>query len=296
VQGLEVIGPERLKEIEPYANGLKALHVPTTGIIDFARVALAFAENIQRRGGEIFTSQQVKNIVPGDGGLIIETSASTVRSKYLINCAGLFSDHLARMMAQHRERETVATEDIRIVPFRGEYYKIVPERQFLVTGLIYPVPDPRFPFLGVHFTQTIHGEVEAGPNAVLALDREGYRKRDVKLQHAWEIISYRGFWSLARKYWRTGLEETYRSISKRAFVRALQRLVPDVRGDDLMPGGAGVRAQAVSPTGALLDDFVIRQTGNAIHVLNAPSPGATASLAIGKKIVEMAAKVFSLPD
>jgi L-2-hydroxyglutarate oxidase LhgO len=296
VQRLEMIGPERLKEVEPHANGIKALYVPTTGIIDFTKVALAFAEKIQHRGGEILTAQEVKNIVPTNGGLIIETSASTFHSKYLINCAGLFSDHLARMMAQHRKPETSVIEDIRIVPFRGEYYRIIPERQFLVKGLIYPVPDPRFPFLGVHFTRTVHGEVEAGPNAVLALAREGYQKTDLKLQHAWEIISYRGFWSIARKYWRTGLEETYRSINKRSFVKALQRLVPDVRADDLVPGGAGVRAQAVSSSGTLLDDFVIRQIGNAIHVLNAPSPGATASLAIGQRIVEMAAEAFSLQD
>jgi L-2-hydroxyglutarate oxidase LhgO len=296
LQGLEMIGPERLKEIEAHANGIRALYAPMTGIIDFTRVAQAYAQRIQDMGGEILTSHEVKNIVQGDGGLIIETCSGEFRSKYLINCAGLFSDHVAWRMARDSAPKIGVEADLQIVPFRGEYYTITPEKRFLVRGLIYPVPDPRFPFLGVHFTRTIHGEVEAGPNAVLALAREGYRKRDINIYHAWQIFSYRGFWSLARKYWRTGLGEIHRSISKRAFVKALQRLIPDVRDDDLIPGGAGVRAQAVSATGALIDDFVIKQTGNAIHVLNAPSPGATASLAIGKKIVDIAQKAFSLPD
>lgn len=289
VQGLEMIGPERLKEIEPHANGIKALRAPSTGIINFTKVAQAYATRIRKMGGEIRTSQQVRNIVPADGELLIETSSAEFRSKFLINCAGLFSDRVARMMSRSRP-ET----DLRIIPFRGEYYMIVPEKRHLVRGLIYPVPDPRFPFLGVHFTRTIHGDVEAGPNAVLALAREGYRKTDVDFSHAWQILSYKGFWSMAGKYWKMGMEEMYRSISKPAFVKALQRLLPDIRSEDLVPGGAGVRAQAVSATGALLDDFVIEQTGNAIHVLNAPSPGATASLAIGQNIVEMAAKAFSL--
>ncbi|TAK05431.1 L-2-hydroxyglutarate oxidase [bacterium] len=289
VQGLEMIGPERLKEIEPCANGIKALRAPSTGIIDFAKVAQAYATRIRKMGGEIRTLQEVKNIVPADGGLAIETSSAEFRSKFLINCAGLFSDRVARMMSRSRP-ETA----LRIIPFRGEYYMIVPEKRHLVRGLIYPVPDPRFPFLGVHFTRTIHGGVEAGPNAVLALAREGYRKTDVNFFHAWQILSYKGFWSMAGKYWKMGMEEMYRSFSKPAFVKALQRLLPDIRSEDLVPGGAGVRAQAVSATGALIDDFVIEQTGNAIHVLNAPSPGATASLAIGEKIVEMAAKAFSL--
>jgi len=285
VEGLEMIGPERLREIEPYANGIRALYSPTTGIIDFTKVAEAYAARIRTLGGEILTSQEIKQMVPGGGGLILHTSSREIRSRYLINCAGLHSDQVARMMGR---------EELRIVPFRGEYYRIIPERQFLVKGLIYPVPDPRFPFLGVHFTRTIHGDVEAGPNAVLAFAREGYQKKDVDLRDLWETLSYRGFWVLAKKHWRMGLEEWRRSLSKRAFVRALQRLVPDIRAEDLNSGGAGVRAQAVSPTGNLLDDFVITQTGNAIHVLNAPSPGATASLAIGKRIVEMAGNAFTL--
>lgn len=292
VEGLEMIGPERLKEIEPHAAGIKALYAPTTGIIDFTEVARAYAARIRDRGGEILTSQEVKNIVPVEGALRIETSAQEFRSDYLINCAGLFSDRLARIMGCSDLYDS--DPEVRIIPFRGEYYKLVPERRFLVKGLIYPVPDPSFPFLGVHFTRSIHGEVEAGPNAVLAFAREGYSKRDINARDLWEILRHKGFRSLARKYWRTGLEETYRSFSKRAFTRALQRLLPEIRAGDLAPGGAGVRAQAVSSTGALIDDFVIEQTGNAIHVLNAPSPGATASLAIGKRIVEIAAKAFSL--
>lgn len=287
VEGLEMIGPERLKEIEPHATAIKALYAPTTGIIDFTRVAQAYARRIRSQGGEILTSHEVKKIAPREGGLAIETPRGEFHSRHLINCAGLYSDHVAGMMGR---------SDLRIIPFRGEYYKIAPERQFLVKGLIYPVPDPRFPFLGVHFTRTIHGDVEAGPNAVLAFAREGYRKKDIDLRDLWSTFSYRGFWSLAGNHWRMGLEEMYRSISKRAFVKALQRLMPDIREDDLIAGGAGVRAQAVAPTGALLDDFEITQADNAIHVLNAPSPGATSSLAIGKKIVEIAARAFSLEN
>jgi L-2-hydroxyglutarate oxidase LhgO len=296
VPGLEMIGPERLREIEPYANGIQAVYSPATGIIDFTQVAQAYATTVQEQGGQILTSCEAKDILQREDGLVIETSAGEFRSQYLINCAGLFSDKLARMMARKDKPEIRGEEDIRIIPFRGEYYTITSERRYLVRGLIYPVPDPRFPFLGVHFTRTVHGEVEAGPNAVLAMAREGYRKSDINAREAWQILSYRGLWSLAGKYWKTGLGEIYRSFSKQAFVRALQRLVPAVTAEDLAPGGAGVRAQAVSTSGALIDDFVIRQTGNAIHVLNAPSPGATASLAIGKKIVDIAEKAFSLDD
>lgn len=294
VRGLELIGPERLKEIEPHATGIRALCAPTTGIIDFTRVAQAYAARFQSLGGEIRTSQEVKKIVPGDGGLVIEASAGEFPSRYLINCAGLFSDKVARLMAETARANGPYEEALRIVPFRGEYYRLAPERRFLARGLIYPVPDPRFPFLGAHFTRTVKGEVEVGPNAVLAMAREGYRKTDIDLSHVLRVFAYKGFWRLAIRYWRMGMQEMHRSFSKRAFVRALQQLIPEVRVDDFIPSGAGVRAQAVSPTGALVDDFVIRQNGNAIHVLNAPSPGATASLAIGEKIVEMAARAFSL--
>jgi len=296
VQGLEIIGPERLKEIEPHTAGIRALYAPTTGIIDFIGVAQAYATRIQSLGGEIRTSHEVKNIVQGSGGLIIETPSGEFRSKHMINCAGLFSDQIGRMIGRYKDSEIAGEGDLRIVPFRGEYYKVIPERHFLVNRLIYSVPDPELPFLGIHFTRTLRGDVEVGPNAVLAFAREGYRKTDVNLSDIWGILSYRGFWSMARMHWKSGLGEMYRSISKRAFVKALQRLIPDMQPNDLVPSRAGVRAQAVSATGALFDDFALSQTGNVIHVLNAPSPGATASLAIGKRIVDMAAEAFSLQN
>jgi L-2-hydroxyglutarate oxidase LhgO len=292
VPGLEMIGPERLQEIEPYARGIRAVYSPATGIIDFIQVAQAYARRVQGQGGEILTSQEVKKILQREDELIVQSSSAEFSSRYLLNCGGLFSDRIALMMAQAGSQSP--DPEVRIVPFRGEYYRLIPEKRSLVRGLIYPVPDPRFPFLGVHFTRTIHGDVEAGPNAVLAFAREGYRKTDINARDLWEILSYKGFRSLARKYWRTGMEESYRSLSKRAFANALQRLVPDIETEDLMSGGSGVRAQAIASSGALLDDFVIRRIGKAIHVLNAPSPGATASLAIGKRIVEMAAQAFAL--
>ncbi len=286
VVGLEMIGPERLREIEPHATGIKSLYVPTTGIIDFPRVAHTYAHLVQERGGEIRTRHQVQKIVHTHTGGVLETSQGAVQSRFLINCGGLFSDRLARMAG--------ATLDLQIVPFRGEYYTIAPQRRGLVKNLIYPVPDPALPFLGVHFTRTIEGMVEAGPNAVLAFAREGYRKTDIVLHDFRETLTFPGFWRMARKYWETGLGEMYRSFSKRAFLQALQRLLPALTLDDLQPGGSGVRAQAIATNGALVDDFVISVTGNILHVLNAPSPGATASLAIGRLIVEKAAQAFAL--
>jgi len=291
VPGLQLIGPERLKEIEPHARGVRAIHSPATGIIDFVQVAEAYAKNVRASGGDILTSRTVKYISSSRNEMIVGTGREEFRGRFLINCGGLFSDRIAQMTAK-----PFARIDVQIIPFRGEYYKIAPEKNALIRGLIYPVPDPRFPFLGVHFTRSIHGYVEAGPNAVLAFAREGYRKTDFNPRDLWETLSFSGFRSVARRYWRMGLEEQYRSLSKRAFTRALQRLVPAIGIDDLQPGGAGVRAQAVAADGALLDDFVIRQTGNTIHVLNAPSPGATASLAIGENIVATAASAFRLRD
>jgi L-2-hydroxyglutarate oxidase LhgO len=293
VPGLEMIGPERLGEIEPNARGIRAVYSPATGIIDFTQVAGAYARRVRELGGEVRTLREVKNIVHREGELIVQTSQEEIHTRYLLNCGGLFSDRIARMTA---EPGHTAAIDVQIVPFRGEYYKIAPERGSLIKGLIYPVPDPRFPFLGVHFTRSIHGYVEAGPNAVLAFAREGYRWTDINLRDLRETLSFSGFRAVAKKYWKMGLEENYRSLSKRAFTKALQRLVPAITGDDLTPGGSGVRAQAVASDGALLDDFVIKQTGNAVHVLNAPSPGATASLAIGERIVATAAQAFSLHD
>ncbi len=290
LKDLQIIGTERLKELEPHATGIKGLHVPETGIIDYKKVAAAYAEKIRDAGGDIRLSQRVVGILDRPEEIVLQTSGGDYRTKHLINCCGLQSDIVAQMMGGANNSE----EEHRIIPFRGEYYKIAPERQFLVRNLIYPVPDPTFPFLGVHFTRMARGGVEAGPNAVFAYAREGYRHTDINLSDLWRTISFKGFWAITGKYWQTGFGELYRSLSKSAFVRALQKLLPEIRENDLVPGGAGVRAQAVSASGALVDDFVIKQTRKAIHVLNAPSPGATASLAIGQQICEMAEKNFEL--
>jgi L-2-hydroxyglutarate oxidase len=290
LKDLEIIGPEKLKELEPHATGIKGLHVPETGIIDYKKVAAAYAEKIRDAGGDIRLSQRVVGILDRPEEIVLQTSGGDYRTKHLINCCGLQSDIVAQMMGGDNNSE----EEHRIIPFRGEYYKIAPERQFLVRNLIYPVPDPTFPFLGVHFTRMARGGVEAGPNAVFAYAREGYRHTDINLSDLWRTISFKGFWAITGKYWQTGFGELYRSLSKSAFVRALQKLLPEIRESDLVPGGAGVRAQAVSASGALVDDFVIKQSRKSIHVLNAPSPGATASLAIGQQICEMAEKNFEL--
>jgi L-2-hydroxyglutarate oxidase len=290
LKDLQIIGPERLKELEPHATGIQGLHVPETGIIDYKKVAAAYAEKIRDAGGDIRLSQRVVGILDRPEEIVLQTSGGDYRTKYLINCCGLQSDIVAQMMGGANNSE----EEHRIIPFRGEYYKIAPERQFLVRNLIYPVPDPTFPFLGVHFTRMARGGVEAGPNAVFAYAREGYRHTDINLSDLWRTISFKGFWAITGKYWQTGFGELYRSLSKSAFVRALQKLLPEIRESDLVPGGAGVRAQAVSASGALVDDFVIKQSRKSIHVLNAPSPGATASLAIGQQICEMAEKNFEL--
>ena len=290
LKDLQIIGPERLKELEPHATGIQGLHVPETGIIDYKKVAAAYAEKIRDAGGDIRLSQRVVGILDRPEEIVLQTSGGDYRTKYLINCCGLQSDIVAQMMGGGNNSE----EEHRIIPFRGEYYKIAPERQFLVRNLIYPVPDPTFPFLGVHFTRMARGGVEAGPNAVFAYAREGYRHTDINLSDLWRTISFKGFWAITGKYWQTGFGELYRSLSKSAFVRALQKLLPEIRESDLVPGGAGVRAQAVSASGALVDDFVIKQSRKSIHVLNAPSPGATASLAIGQQICEMAEKNFEL--
>jgi L-2-hydroxyglutarate oxidase LhgO len=285
VPGLRVLAPEELREIEPHAVALRALHSPHTAIVDFTRVASAMARRLENAGVEIRTAAALVSVQRAEGRLNLETSRGLARSRYAINCAGLYADQVARSMG--------AETDVRIIPFRGEYYTLRPG-QSVVRGLIYPVPDPRFPFLGVHFTKRITGEVEAGPNAVLAFAREGYRMRDIRLRELAQTLGFAGFWRMAAKYWRMGLGEFQRSLSKRAFWHGLQRLVPDIREDDLLPGGSGVRAQAVSADGSLLDDFSIVESPNAIHVLNAPSPGATASIAIGGHIAELAANSFEL--
>lgn len=283
VAGIEEIGAERLREIEPHAAGIKALWVPGTGIVDFGAVARKYAELITAAGGDIRTSARVVGI-RATGGLstsetVLLTTAGEIRAKTVINCGGLHCDRIARLGG--------AKPDARIIPFRGEYYKLKPDADYLVRGLIYPVPDPRFPFLGAHFTRMIGGGVECGPNAVLAFKREGYSRFSFSARDALETFLFSGFWRLAAKHWRTGLGELHRSYSKAAFVRALQKLVPELRAEHLDDGGAGVRAQAVEPAGVLVDDFRILREGNVIHVLNAPSPAATASLAIGEQLAEM---------
>ncbi len=285
VAGLEMIGPERLREIEPHAAGIRALYAPQTGIIDYVRVAEQYAALVQEAGGEIRCAQQVQKIVSTDGQLVVETATDTIRTRAVINCGGLQCDRIARLAG--------AEPALQIVPFRGEYYTLAPPKRALVNNLIYPVPDPAFPFLGVHFTRTMTGEREAGPNAVLAFAREGYQWADLIPQDIWETLRFSGFRAIARQYWQTGLGEIYRSLSKSAFLRALQRLLPELQAADLLPGGSGVRAQAISADGTLVDDFVITSSPHAIHVLNAPSPGATASLAIGQQIVRQAAQAFS---
>ncbi len=292
LKGLEIIGPERLKEIEPHATGIKGLFVPETGIVDYRKVTAAYADKVRDANGDIRLSQRVVGILDRSDEIILQTSGGDYRTKYLINCCGLQSDIVAQMMSG--TKKVTDEEEHRIIPFRGEYYKIAPAREHLVKNLIYPVPDPTFPFLGVHFTRMARGGVEAGPNAVFAYAREGYRHSDINLADLWRTVSFSGFWAITAKYWQTGFGELYRSLSKAAFVRALQKLLPEIRESDLVPGGAGVRAQAVSASGALVDDFIIKQSQRAIHVLNAPSPGATASLAIGQQISEMAEKSFGL--
>jgi L-2-hydroxyglutarate oxidase LhgO len=286
VRDLQKIGPGRLREIEPHAAGIAAIHSPHTACVDFAQVAHAMGNEARRRGVEIRTGVRVVAIGGEHGGLIVRTGRGDIRTRYLVNCAGLYADVVARMAG--------ASPDVRVVPFRGEYYLIRPERRDLVRGLIYPVPDPAFPFLGVHLTRTVHGQVEAGPNAVLAFAREGYSWTRVHPAELTSILAFPGFWRMARRYWHTGIYEVYRSLSARAFVRAIQRLVPDLRPQDVVRGGAGVRAQAVSASGSLVDDFSIMHTPGAVHVLNAPSPAATASLAIGNHVAEIAIAAFGL--
>jgi (S)-2-hydroxyglutarate dehydrogenase len=286
VPGLRMLSASEVREHEPHCRALEALLSPATGIVDYVEVARAMAEVVQKRGGAILPGARVTAIRRGPDGLVLETEREPVRARHLINCAGLYSDVVAAMMGIRPE--------VRIIPFRGEYYMLRPERRSLVRALIYPVPDPEFPFLGVHFTRTVHGDVEAGPNAVLAFAREGYRMGAIRLGEAAGTFAYPGFWRMARRYWRMGAYEFYRSLSKAAFVRSLRRLVPDLETADIIRGGAGVRAQAVSPDGSLVDDFKITVTEGAIHVLNAPSPAATASLAIGRHIAALATERFAL--
>jgi L-2-hydroxyglutarate oxidase len=286
LRGLQRLSPEQIREYEPHVAGIVGLHVPETGIVDYVQVARKYAEIVGAAGGEIRLGSRVLACRRQSDGLVLETASGAVACRHLINCGGLQADRVARLCG--------VEPGLQIVPFRGEYYELVPERQHLIRNLVYPVPDPRFPFLGVHFTRLIHGGVEAGPNAVLAFKREGYRKRDVSVRDLLGMATFRGFWRMVWKYWKTGMGEMYRSFSKRAFRKALQRLLPDLRREDLRRAGSGVRAQALEPSGALVDDFRIVEAERMVHVLNAPSPAATASLSIGRTIAEMAAKRFDL--
>jgi L-2-hydroxyglutarate oxidase LhgO len=278
--GLRLIGADELRAFEPHASGLRALVVPSTGITDYAAVCQKYAELIRAQGGTILTSTAVTGLKTFPNEVVVETSSQSFSATYLINCAGLFSDRIARMAGQ---KPTVI-----IVPFRGEYYDLIPQRSSLVRALIYPVPDPQFPFLGVHFTRRVDGTVDAGPNAVLAFRREGYRRTDFSPYDLASSLAFPGFWRMAAKHWRSGLHEFHRSFSKSEFVRALQRFLPEVREEDLVPGGSGVRAQALRRDGTLVDDFQFVPSGKMLHVLNVPSPAATASLLIGRAIVDTA--------
>jgi (S)-2-hydroxyglutarate dehydrogenase len=286
VSGLRMLGVEELREIEPHATGVAALQVASTGVTDYAKVCEKYAELIVEQGGEVRTSAKVIGIRTSDGETVLETTRGAIETRAVINCAGLFSDRVSRMAGERPE--------VQIVPFRGEYYDLVPERAGLVKALIYPVPDPRFPFLGVHFTRRIHGGVDAGPNAILAFKREGYRGGDFSLRDTFESLTFPGFWRVAAKHWRMGKDEARRSVRKASFVEGLQRLVPEIRAEDLVPGGSGVRAQAIHRSGALVDDFQFTQTKNMLHLYNVPSPAATASIAIGRAVVEMFSNLQSL--
>jgi (S)-2-hydroxyglutarate dehydrogenase len=283
--GLEVerIGPEELKELEPHASGLAAIKVPSTGIVDFAQVAEAFAALVEEKGGQLRAGTEVESISERDGAVVMGTNRGTFRARALINCAGLQSDRVARLCG--------VDPKAKIVPFRGEYYELKPEKRYLVKNLIYPVPNPDFPFLGVHFTRSIDGIVEAGPNAVLGLAREGYNKTDFDFRDFVEALTYPALWRLARANWRTGIREIHRSFSKKAFVRGLKKLVPEIEDGDVIPIAAGVRAQALKEDGTLVDDFLIAEGKNSVHVLNAPSPAATASIPIGGEIARRVAQV-----
>jgi len=283
--GTRNISLGELKEYEPHCTGVGAIHVPQTGIVDYLQIALAYGRKIVQLGGAIFLDHKVLEIKQKDSINYIETSKGTFQAKLVVNCAGLYSDKVARM-------NDASINDVKIIPFRGEYFKLKAEREYLVKNLIYPVPDPNFPFLGVHFTRMQKGGVEAGPNAVLAFKREGYKKTQVDFAELAETLTWPGFQKVAAKYWKTGIGELYRSFSKAAFTKALQELIPEIQESDLVEGGAGVRAQACDRTGGLLDDFAIRESEFAINVLNAPSPAATSSLAIGGTVADMVLKRF----
>ena len=278
IQGIRWLTAEQIKEYEPHASGLRGLHVPETGIVDYKAVAGRLARLAQDRGCSLKVASRVVGFRNIDGGMVLQTYADEIRCKAVVNCGGLQSDRVARLCG--------VDPGVRIVPFRGEYYELLPGRAFLVRNLIYPVPDPRFPFLGVHFTKRIYGGADAGPNAVLAFAREGYQKTSFDMDEAMEILKYSGFWKMSRKYWKAGLGEYYRSLSKAAFVLALQKLMPKLVSSDLTPGHTGVRNQALRADGTLMDDFYFVFGEGIVHVVNVPSPAATASLEVAREIVD----------
>ena len=275
---VEKIGPDELEELEPHAAGLAALKVPETGIVDFTQVAEAFAAVVAEEGGVLRTSTEVEDVSETEDEVEISTNRGTFRARSLINCAGLHSDRVALLCG--------VEAGVKIVPFRGEYYELKPEKRHLVKNIVYPLPDPSFPFLNVHLTRTVEGGVEAGPNAVLGLAREGYRKTDINIKDSFEALTYPGLWRLARTYWRTGIGELVRSFSRKVFTRSLKKLISEVEEEDLAPIEAGVRAQALAKDGELVNDFLIVDGKRSVHVLNAPSPAATAAIPIGETIAE----------
>jgi L-2-hydroxyglutarate oxidase len=286
LSGVRPLNGEQIREIEPHCSGLRGIYVPATGITDYAAVSEKYAEVVAQQGGTVSVGTKVTGFTQRGAETVVETNRGAFATRYVVNCAGLHSDSVSRLAGQKPE--------VRIIPFRGEYYDLIPEKEYLVKSLIYPVPDPRFPFLGVHFTRRVRGGVDAGPNAVLAFKREGYRWRDFSMRDMAGTLGYSGFWRMAGKHWRYGMGEVHRSLSKRAFVQALQRLLPEIKSEDLVADGSGVRAQAVRPDGSLVDDFQFDRAGNTLNVYNVPSPAATASLAIGRSIVEMARTEFEI--
>jgi L-2-hydroxyglutarate oxidase len=286
LQDVQMLNAAQIREYEPHCGGLWALRIPSSGITDYVAVCEKYAELIEQGGGSVRTGMKVTAIECRTNAVIVRTNQDDFETRFVINCAGLHSDRIGRLSGDKSSAS--------IVPFRGEYYDLVPEKQYLVKNLIYPAPDPRFPFLGVHFTRRIHGGVDAGPNAVLAFKREGYRWNDVSLVDIFEMISFPGFWRLACKNWRYGAEELYRSLSKAAFVSSLQRLVPEIQSSDLIADGSGVRAQAVQRDGSLVNDFCFVRSANVLQVYNVPSPAATASLSIGQEIARMAEAEFGI--
>jgi (S)-2-hydroxyglutarate dehydrogenase len=278
VPDVELIDGERLRELEPHVAGLRAVHSPRTAVVDFSLVAAAYADDVRAAGGEVLLGREVVGFARRGGATAVETTGGELEAGRVVVCAGVHGDRLAAL--------TGAPAEPRIVPFRGDYLVLKPERRHLVRGLIYPVPDPVFPFLGVHTTVRPDGEVWLGPNAVLALAREGYRRRDVSVRDLRETVRSPGFRRLARRHWRTGVAETVRDLSVRSFVAAARRLLPDLEAADVLPGRAGIRAQALAPDGTLLDDFVFHEAQGVVHVRNAPSPGATSSLAIASVVAD----------